>query len=90
MFGRDISTGQIQVDNHYSTQGPPSTWCRNVVPSAVENTCFVYRAKDSCTDEQLSALADGTAVVEDFVVVNPRGLKVATIAIANGTWEWCK
>ncbi|KAF7546310.1 hypothetical protein G7Z17_g8535 [Cylindrodendrum hubeiense] len=90
MFGRDVATGQVQVDDGYSTQGSPTAWCMNAVPSAVESLCFVYRATDSCTEEQLNALADGSAVVENFAVVKPKGIKLTGMTIVKGAQKWCK
>ncbi|KAL2693514.1 hypothetical protein Neosp_000074 [[Neocosmospora] mangrovei] len=77
MFGRDVATGKINLAQHrnYSTTGPKSVVdVKNKVTETVENMCFV-RLPESCTDEQLAALANGTAVVKDWIVVEPRGKK---------------
>lgn len=77
MFGRDVATGKINLaqNRNYSTTGPMSVAdVKNRVTETVENMCFV-RLPESCTDEQLAALADGTAVVKDWIVVEPRGKK---------------
>jgi hypothetical protein len=77
MFGHDIATGKINLaqNGNYSTTGPMSVAnVKNKVTEALENMCFV-RLPESCTDEQLIALANGTAVVKDWIVVEPRGKK---------------
>ncbi|KAM0418922.1 hypothetical protein ACHAPT_012187 [Fusarium lateritium] len=77
MFSRDIATGKINLNQNrnYSTTGPMSVAdVKSEVPEAMENMCFV-RLPETCTDEQLAALADGTALVEDWIVVEPRGEK---------------
>ncbi|KAL6354101.1 hypothetical protein LRP88_12435 [Fusarium phalaenopsidis] len=77
MFGRDIATGKINMaqNGNYSTAGPKSVAdVKNKVMEALENMCFV-RLPESCTDEQLAALANGTAVVTDWIIVEPRGKK---------------
>lgn len=73
MFGKDVATGEESKEN--GTRGPLSSWgIRNEVPQKeVENQCYTYVAGDTCTEEQLGALADGSAVVKEFVVVEPRG-----------------
>ncbi|KAJ3535744.1 hypothetical protein NM208_g7015 [Fusarium decemcellulare] len=75
MFGRDIATGKANLaqDTDYSTTGPKNVGgVKNRVEEAPDNKCFVRLALASCTDEQLQALADGTAVVKDWVVVEPK------------------
>ncbi|RSL74098.1 hypothetical protein CEP53_000532 [Fusarium sp. AF-6] len=77
MFGRDIATGKIDLaqNRNYSTTGPKSVVdVKNKVTEELENMCFV-RLPESCTDEQLAALANGTAAVKDWIVVEPRGKK---------------
>ena len=77
MFGRDIATGKIDLaqNGNYSTTGPKSVAdVKNEVTGDLENMCFV-RLPESCTDEQLATLAKGTAVVKDWIVVEPRGKK---------------
>lgn len=77
MFGRDVATGKINLaqNRNYITTGPKSVAdVKNKVPEQLENMCFV-RLPESCTDEQLAALANGTAVVKDWIVVEPRGKK---------------
>ncbi|EEU39939.1 uncharacterized protein NECHADRAFT_39178 [Fusarium vanettenii 77-13-4] len=77
MFGRDVATGKINLaqNGNHSTTGPKSVAdVRNNVTEVLENMCFV-RLPESCTDEQLAALANGTAVVKDWIVVEPQGKK---------------
>lgn len=77
MFGKDVATGR-SVSGEYSTKGPASSWeIKNEVPEkSLENQCYTYVAGDTCTEEQLGALADGSAVVEGFVVVEPKGTRL--------------
>ncbi|KAF4991863.1 hypothetical protein FDECE_13890 [Fusarium decemcellulare] len=78
MFGKDVATGKIDIDEEYSTEGPSEVWSvKNKVPeTSPENVCYTYHAFRSCTDEQRQALADGTAVVENFVVMSPKGVNL--------------
>lgn len=82
MFRRDLATGKVDLRKNktYKTKGPKSVaGVKNKVPRAIENTCFVRMPLLSCTDEQLEALARGDAVVEDWVIVEPKGKKPAPI-----------
>lgn len=67
----------------YSTVGPLSVLdVTNEVlaPVVSEPTCWWYTVNNtqSCTVEQIIAVADGSAVVEDWVVVSPPGVFSAT------------
>ncbi|TPX14617.1 uncharacterized protein E0L32_005309 [Thyridium curvatum] len=81
MFGKDVATGKIVADQGYSSNGSPSTWARkNKVPEVTDaNMCYSQVPTDTCTDEQLQALADGTAVVKDFIVQSPLGARLDPI-----------
>lgn len=74
----------------YSTRGPASV--RNITnavldPVVSEPLCWWYtvNSTQSCTVEQIAAVADGTAVVEDWVVVSPPGVFSATTAYPAAT-----
>lgn len=85
MFGMDVATGKIKVDGHYSTIGPNSSWgTKNNVPKqSPQNECYTYLATETCTPEQLEALENGTAVVKNFVVLKPEGIRLTEIS-GNG------
>lgn len=76
LFGQDIATGEIELASQtsYATEGPASVLnITNEVPASIKNVCVVFDVSATCTPEQTEALADGTAVVENFIVVKPRG-----------------
>ncbi|KAI1252097.1 hypothetical protein MGN70_006669 [Eutypa lata] len=80
VFGQDVATGTICLADtpDYGSQGPASVFdVKNEVPSQPDVSCYVLRAPmtGSCTVEQLEALQDGTAVVENDVVVSPLGVR---------------
>ncbi|KAM5351004.1 hypothetical protein ACJ41O_003727 [Fusarium nematophilum] len=88
IFRKDVATGEVDLSQNssYSTSGPRSVAdVKNEVLEAPENMCLVRLAPLSCTGEQLEALADGTAVVEGCVVVEPRGRKPNEIGDGNET-----
>lgn len=70
----DIATGKVKVDKGcgYQTKGPLDSWSwRNVLPAAPPVVCTIWDVLDTCTPDQASALADGTAVVQNDFVVTP-------------------
>ncbi|KUJ21338.1 alpha/beta-hydrolase [Mollisia scopiformis] len=70
MLGQDISTGQLTVGENYATQGPSSTFnIKNEIPLLPPNRCYVLNLRKMCSEEELSWLRDGTAIVRDYVVI---------------------
>jgi hypothetical protein len=73
MRGKDVATGQLNASESYNSEGPPSV--RDVTAKAPESlapVCYVFDIQLTCTSNQIQALADGTAVVHNFIVVEPR------------------
>jgi hypothetical protein len=86
MFGHDVATGEVALaaNADYASEGPATIYdVTNEVPELEENICFVAEAPITCTDEQLEALLGGTAVIEDWVVVDPKGAKPMPINSTN-------
>jgi len=74
MFGKDVATGSVTVGSAgYSSSGPADSFgVRNAVPPApLPVMCFVTSPLITCTPNQLAALADGSAVIKNFIVVSP-------------------
>ncbi|KAL4801019.1 Alpha/Beta hydrolase protein [Aspergillus venezuelensis] len=75
MFNRDIATGKIPTAGKngtaYSTKGPSSTYnVTNTVPESPEPTCYILSLGSYCTAEQIEAVANGAALIEDYIVVD--------------------
>ncbi|EAW12632.1 putative carboxypeptidase S1 [Aspergillus clavatus NRRL 1] len=73
LFNRDIATGKVSLvtNGTYASEGPSSTWqIKNEVPDSPAPTCYVLSLRASCTDEQIQGVVNGTAVLEDYIVVN--------------------
>lgn len=76
IFGRDIATGDIVIgaEGNYSSVGPASSFSvKNELPLSPGSICYLYEAPLTCTEEQGEALMNGTAVVENFIVIKPPG-----------------
>lgn len=81
MSGLDIATGREMSDARlgqssdiYETVGPKTVRnATDVLPSEYKMECYTWAISDTCTEEQIAALAAGTAVVRDYVVVDPDG-----------------
>ncbi|KAG9690797.1 alpha/beta-hydrolase, partial [Aureobasidium melanogenum] len=74
VWDSDVATGTrlLATDGNYSISGPISAWSHfEVLPDVPTPVCNIWAAAEACTDEQLAALADGTAVIEDDIVVSP-------------------
>jgi carboxypeptidase C (cathepsin A) len=75
MLDLDVATGKhntLGQHNNYSSRGPRSSWnTKNQLPTSPAVNCNIYNAAASCTANQLRAMENGTAVVEDFTVIEP-------------------
>ncbi|EED18222.1 carboxypeptidase S1, putative [Talaromyces stipitatus ATCC 10500] len=70
----DIATGRISTvaNATYGTEGPSSTWdVKNEVPPMPEPTCYVLALGATCTDDEINAIANGTALIEDYILIKP-------------------
>jgi hypothetical protein len=74
MFDKDVATGSIDTSANaskgYSSTGPPSSFgIKNVLPVELKNQCYLWNALVTCTEEELAALMNGTAVIKDFILL---------------------
>ncbi|KAK4032356.1 Alpha/Beta hydrolase protein [Parachaetomium inaequale] len=69
MGGWDVPTGRVRVGEGFVTGGPRDVWgVKSEVPGAVGARCYVLKP-ESCEEEVWRAVVNGTAVVEDWFVV---------------------
>ncbi|GBF61418.1 carboxypeptidase S1 homolog A [Trichophyton mentagrophytes] len=74
MFNKDIATGELDIAQKpdYGTTGTESTFqVKNEIPPSPEPTCYLLSADGTCTQEQLKAIKEGTAVVENYIIKSP-------------------
>ncbi|KAK3395297.1 Alpha/Beta hydrolase protein, partial [Podospora didyma] len=71
LSGKDVATGLSAADAKYSSQGSNSAFLNRTLPKEVPAParCYVYAVQVTCTEEQIWALGNGTAMVKDYVVV---------------------
>jgi hypothetical protein len=73
---QDVATGSISLangcDENYQTHGPSSVFdVKNVLPSPYPIECYLWQLSTTCTANQLEAVGNGTAVVKDYIVIEP-------------------
>jgi hypothetical protein len=72
MLNKDVATGKIDTvgKEEYSSKGPESSFgIKNVLPKNPKGECYVWDPVYTCTQEEQMALANGTAVVRDYILV---------------------
>jgi uncharacterized membrane protein YgcG len=79
LFNLDIATGQVDTAQNasYSTTGLADTFSvKNVPPKSDPPVCYSYYPVATCTDDQLEALIGGTAIFQDYILMDnyTRGL----------------
>lgn len=73
LFDRDIATGRVDTaaEEDYHTEGPLDTFhITNEVPPQYPYYCYILDLS-SCTDEQVAALRAGTALIENYIMIDP-------------------
>lgn len=75
LLGRDIATGEVDLQAvaaagaQYSTEGPSETWWKlNDVLASPPHECYIWDL-GRCTEVEVEAVMDGSAVVKDWIVV---------------------
>jgi hypothetical protein len=72
LLGKDVATGEKDAGEGYKTSGPVSVFdVKGEVKEPVADGMCMWYFPMGCTDEQMEALEEGTAVVNDWVVVEP-------------------
>jgi Serine carboxypeptidase len=70
MNNLDVATGSVSTvgsDTVYVSQGPADTWAiKNKVPTPPPAECYIL-SPATCTDDQLTALENGTAQVHNYI-----------------------
>lgn len=78
MFNRDITTGRLStVDNpEYSTDGLDYIWdVRDSIPNPQPPLCYILNMVNTCTEDQIQSVRNGSAVIKDFVLMDDNAKK---------------
>lgn len=76
IFRKDVATGEIDLTENTDYQSEGESEIRDVknkAPEPIENICYSLTPALTCTEEQHAALLDGSAEIENFIVVSPKG-----------------
>ncbi len=89
MFDTDVATGKLPTSgsfNNFTTEGPASSWSiKNVLPPLPPVNCNLWGVPSTCTMEQLYALQNGTAVIDEgYRIITPDGSDGVPIPYAVG------
>ncbi|KAF2101322.1 putative carboxypeptidase S1 [Rhizodiscina lignyota] len=74
MFRHDIATGTRGKygASHYQSKGPASSWSiKNVLPPPPPPKCDLWAMSVTCTDDQIIAIENGTAIFDGVIVTSP-------------------
>ena len=77
MADKDVATGQIDItQGEYSTTGPADSrdvqrTGNSTLPASKPLECNIWAVPETCTDAQIGAIMDGSAVVEGIIVTSP-------------------
>jgi hypothetical protein len=69
MFNDDVATGKNPAAG-FSTTGPDTAFTKSEVPPATGlPPCYLWDVLETCTETQKQILKNGTAIVENFILV---------------------
>ena len=71
MQGMDIATGETVVTSKYSTDGPSESNQTFKPPDMPPVTCYLRFMTATCAANQISAIEDGSAKIDNGVIVEP-------------------
>ena len=77
LFNKDVATGEVSTlvqddGSTYSSKGPESSfWIKNELPEPMPTRCYFWAYNTTCNDDQIAALMNGTAVIQDLFVIDP-------------------
>lgn len=69
----DIATGGVSTAKNatYATEGPSNTFhIKNTVPEAPAPTCYIQELLETCTNDQISAVQNGTVLIHYWIVID--------------------
>jgi hypothetical protein len=92
MFNRalrnlDIATGTVDTAAHpdYATNGTADTWAiKNANPPDPVHFCFLWDVEDTCTEEQIQSILDGSAVIVSGLLKDANSTRLFP-EVFNGT-----
>lgn len=89
LFNKDISTGVEDTYTDgvaYSSEGPSDTWgFRNEIPPPYVQYCTLLDIYATCFDDQIESIADGTALIRNWILVNENSTMLFPEVVGNGT-----
>ncbi|GES60621.1 carboxypeptidase S1 [Aspergillus terreus] len=72
MSGKDVETGTVDVTPGYSTNGTSTSTHTDTLPLAPAPTCYRWALTGTCAKNQIDAVGDETAKIENYVITNPK------------------
>ncbi|KAE8152818.1 Alpha/Beta hydrolase protein [Aspergillus avenaceus] len=71
MNGKDVQTGDHKITPSYSTNGTSTSTHTDDLPPAPAPTCYLWALSGTCAKEQIDAVGNGTAEIENYVITKP-------------------
>ncbi|GAB1217049.1 hypothetical protein ATERTT37_006271 [Aspergillus terreus] len=72
MSGKDVETGTVDVTPGYSTNGTSTSTHTDTLPLAPVPTCYLWALTGTCAKNQIDAVGNETAKIENYVITSPK------------------
>ncbi|PHH72159.1 hypothetical protein CDD80_4738 [Ophiocordyceps camponoti-rufipedis] len=71
MERKDIATGQTSVTNEFATEGSVESTASFEKPAVIPPVCHFLSLGETCGQDQIDAVVNGTAVIEGGIITSP-------------------
>lgn len=68
---KDVATGNVTITEEYSTTGSPNSTTTLKAPHVPSVTCYLRGMASTCAQNQIEAIKEGSASIENGVIVSP-------------------
>ncbi len=89
LANKDIATGTVDTaaSPDYATAGTPDTWAiKNADPEDPVHFCYLWAVGDTCTEDQIETILDGSAVIVSGILKDENSTKLFP-ELFNGTGD---
>lgn len=88
IFGQDIARGNTSTTanpSNYSSSGPSSSsQIKNAVPESPPLQCYILAPQATCTEDQINAVVNGTALIQDYILIDQNGISLFANVTGSG------
>lgn len=71
LSNKDVATGDVSVNDNYTTSGTKTCYHPEKLPKNPVPTCYLLSMGGTCAENQIEAVHNETAKVFDYIITDP-------------------